>query len=646
MITKFIFGKPYDTDAVILDIPHGARLPQYITALSEDGGVRFRCNLYPDDIVYGLGESMRGINKRGGRYVSFNADEPRQDVNTPSLYGAHNFLIVDGVKTFGLFFDTPARVIFEIDYKASGEISVLCENGNLNFYVIEEEPAHSVVKTFLSMIGRSYIPPLWAFGYGQSRWGYKCERDVEKVVRGYEKADMPLDYVCLDIDYMDRYIDFTVNRKRFPDFSGFVSKMRREGIHLVPIVDAGIKVEPGNAVYEEGVRDNYFCTNESGKNFQAAVWPGMTHLPDFLRPEVREWFGKQYKVYTDCGIDGFWNDMNEPAMFYSEYSKNRPRRERKREDPLYVANGWFSDYKRFYHNVGEKSVLHYDVHNVYGYNMTRGTSEQLEKLLDKRFFLISRSSYIGSHRYGGIWTGDNRARWADLRQNVLQMPSLNMCGLLFSGADTGGFNGIAGRELLLRWLAVSVFTPLMRNHCAKYMNRRECYRFWRRGDFRSILSLRYKLLPYIYSEYIKAAMNGDMYIQPLAFGYPEDKQARHIEDQLLVGGSIMITPVLEKGKTTRSVYLPEDMTMVSYNGQAFSCMTKKAGKHEISVKLNEVVFFIRKGKLLPVGNGARNTATLDLTDVKLLGDGYEYRLYADDGYTRNITRDNIVVLKK
>ena len=270
-------------------------------------------------------------------HVSFNADEPRQDVNTPSLYGAHNFLIVDGVKTFGLFFDTPARVIFEIDYKASGEISVLCENGNLNFYVIEEESAHSVVKTFLSMIGRSYIPPLWAFGYGQSRWGYKCERDVEKVVRGYEKADMPLDYVCLDIDYMDRYIDFTVNRKRFPDFSGFVSKMRREGIHLVPIVDAGIKVEPGNAVYEEGVRTNYFCTNESGKNFQAAVWPGMTHLPDFLRPEVREWFGKQYKVYTDCGIDGFWNDMNEPAMFYSEYSKNRPRRERKREDPLYVA---------------------------------------------------------------------------------------------------------------------------------------------------------------------------------------------------------------------------------------------------------------------------------------------------------------------
>ena len=486
-IKKYSFGAHEPTGAVTAQVEEGDKLP-YFSAQAEGQGTRFRCPLEKDDIVYGLGETMRGIDKRGGRYVSFNTDNPHHRQDMPSLYGSHNFIVIDGKKTFGAFFDTPARAVFEIDCGGSGEVNVLCERG-VTVYIVEGESAHAVVRRFLRAVGRSYLPPLWAFGFGQSRWGYKDERDIRRIARGYAKAGMPLDYICMDIDYMDRYIDFTVNKKRFPDLKAFVAEMKGKGVRLVPIVDAGIKVEPGDPVYDEGVQKGYFCKNIEGKDFCAAVWPGMTHFPDFLRPEVRAWFGRQYKVYTDAGIEGFWNDMNEPAIFYSEYTKGKTG-ERSEGDPLYRGNTFLSDYRNFCHNIEGKEVNHWEVHNIFGANMTRASAEGLDSLLGGRYLLFSRSSYIGAHRYGGIWTGDNSSCWDHLRQNVLQMPSLNMCGFLFSGADTGGFGGNASRELLLRWLAVSAFTPLFRDHASKGTRAQECFRFRGKKDFRAILSLR------------------------------------------------------------------------------------------------------------------------------------------------------------
>ena len=221
-----------------------------------------------------------------------------------------------------------------------------------------------------------------------------------------------------------------------------------------------------------------------------------------------------------------------------------------------------------------------------------------------------------------------------------------MCGFLFSGADTGGFGGDATRELLLRWLAVSVFTPLMRNHAALGTRHQECYRFRKTEDFRTLVTLRYRLLPYLYSEFMKAALRQDMFIQPLAFGYPGDRRARRIEDQLLVGESVMIAPVLEQGAKGRTVYLPEPMTEVRYGAEGFACAEAGAGERTVAVAQNEVVFYIRPGKLVPVGKPASSTAELDLGDVELLGSGTAYEQYIDDGYTKQCGLDRCVTLKK
>lgn len=643
MLTKYCFGAHAETGAVTAAVKEGEALP-YFSAVKEGTGTRFCCPLGEDDVVFGLGETMRGIDKRGGRYVSFNTDNPHHEDDMPSLYGSHNFFIVDGKRTFGAFFDTPARIIFEIDYEGSGKIDVLAEQG-VTVYLVEGESANDIARQFLAAIGRSYLPPFWAFGFGQSRWGYKTEKDVRKIADRYKRAGMPLEYICLDIDYMDRYIDFTVNKQRFPDMKGLVKEMKARGVRLVPIVDAGIKIEPHNPVYEEGVKEGYFCKNLEGKDFQAAVWPGMTHFPDFLQAKAREWFGRQYKFYTDLGYEGFWNDMNEPAIFYSEYNTSRLG-DKSCGDPLYKGGARLSDYKSFTHNVDGKTVSHWDVHNIFGAKMTEASSEGLEKLLDKRFLLFSRSSYIGAHRFGGIWTGDNSSTFHMLRRNVTMMPGLNMCGFLFSGADTGGFGGNCSRELLLRWLAFSVFTPLMRDHTTIFTRNQECFRYRGKRDFRSILSLRYRLLPYIYSEFMKAALSSDLYIRPLSFAYPKDARARHIEDELLVGDSLLVAPVLEKGAKGRMVYLPEEMTEVRWNGKGFLTREVPQGERYINVPLGEVVFYIRKGKCIPVGKGGSCTKELDLSDVTLLGGGKEYTQYLDDGFTRDCSAKNLRVLSK
>lgn len=651
MITKTTFGKPFETYAITQEVTESPKI-KYFSVQREKERITFTYPLERGDIVYGLGETMRGLNKRGGRYVSYNRDDANHTDENPSLYASHNFLILDGGIHFGIFFDTPGVVTFEIDYAQSGEVRVICETDNLKVYQIEEENSYKITRTLLAAIGQSYIPPLWAFGYCQSRFGYKCEQDFLEVVEGHEKAGLPLDSICMDIDYMEKFADFTVNKKRFPDLRSFAEKLREKGIHLVPILDAGIKIDRKSKVYQEGVANGYFCRNRSGGFFKAGVWPGMTHFTDFLNPKARAWFGEQYRFYTDQGIEGFWNDMNEPSIFYSEYTKG-PKKLVMALDMIYADKRreqkearLLEDYKSFFHEVNGKRIRHYDVHNIYGYFMTMAASEGLEKLLDHRFLLFSRSSYIGAGRYGGIWTGDNSSCWEHLKLNVLHMQSVNMCGFLYAGVDTGGFMGNTTRELLLRWLAVSAFTPLMRNHTGCGAVRQECYAFEKVEDFRAILSLRYRLIPYLYSEYMKAALTGDLFIKPLAFGYPQDEQAKTIDDQPLVGSSIMMVPILEEGKTARKVYLPEDMTMVKYDGREFVCTPAAKGEMTIEAQLNEVVFFILKDRLIPIGRDIQNTRQVDFNDLTLLGDGKKYALYADDGLSRDYSLDRIKILRK
>lgn len=652
MVKKYSFGNPIETDAVVKDIAE----TEWKDGIFRKEGNSFHYTLRPGEIIYGLGENVRGMNKRGWRYVSECADNPNHCEHTSSLYGAHNFIMVgDGVqKTCGLFVDTPGRVTFDAGYTDIDELCITMEDGDYKLYLIEGASYPDVVKEFRELIGRSYIAPRWAFGYGQSRWSYNTADEVREVAAEYKKRNIPIDSIYLDIDYMERYKDFTINRDTFADFEDLVKEMKEQKIHLVPIIDGGVKKEDGYDVYEEGKEKGYFCKDEDGEDFVIGVWPGKCCFPDMLNDEAREWFGDKYRILIDKGIDGFWNDMNEPAIFYSEkrLKKVFDKMEEYKTANLDV-NTFFEmtdligtisnnpeDYASFYHNYKGKRYRHDKVHNLFGYYMTRSAAEAFERYVpEKRILLFSRASYIGMHRSGGIWQGDNMAWWSHLKMNVKMMPSLNMCGFLYTGADVGGFGADTTEDLVLRWLEFAVFTPLLRNHSARGTRRQEVYRFSHVQDFADVIGVRYQILPYIYSEYMKAALRNTMMFSPLSFIYGGDALAGQVEDQLLIGENIMIAPVCEQNASGRVVYFPERMKQLIFRkGTVAEGIVYEKGFAYVDMPMGSVNIFLREGYLFPVAKGGKCVEDVDFEDLTLYSFGEEikpYEYYLDDGETKD-----------
>lgn len=651
MITKYTYGNPFQTDAVVqkLEVQNGD-VP-YFTVVKTEEQLQFEYTLENEEKVYGLGENVRGINKRGWIYKSCCADEPNHVEDRTSLYASHNFLVLDGGKEqFGVFFDYPGIITFDVGYTHLNELKITLSEPDADVYVMTGESILDIVKQFRQLIGRSYIPPKWAFGYQQSRWGYMNEDDIREVVKGHREKKIPLESIYMDIDYMERFKDFTVNQERFPDFPEFVKEMKAQHIHLVPIIDAGVKVEEGYDVYEEGIEKGYYCKKENGEYFVAGVWPGKVHFPDVLNKEAREWFGNKYQVLLDQGIEGFWNDMNEPSIFFAQdrmdetFDKIAELKDKNLDLDTFqqftdlvgsLANNT-DDFKKFYHNVDGKMMRHDKVHNLFGYNMTRAAGEAFERLSpEKRILMFSRSSYIGMHRYGGIWTGDNKSWWNHLLLNLRMMPSLNMVGILYTGADIGGFGADATEDLVMRWTQLAMFSPLMRNHSAMGTREQEVYRFDHVEEFRKIINIRYGLLAYIYSEYMKSALNSEMYFKPLSFVYTDDEFASQVEDQLLVGDSLMIAPVYNQNAKGRYVYLPEEIAMLRFRGvDDYDTEILPAGHHYVEAGLFEMLVFVRPDKILVLTDGGEYADEVDCDHVKALAfvkTKAEYVWYEDDG---------------
>lgn len=654
MIQRFSFGHPFPTQSVVLSLPAESGSVPFLTP----DGTGWQLTLSEQAAVYGLGEMPRGINKRGWHYITNNTDESRHSEDKLSFYGAHNFLLVrDGSTCFGLFVDFPGKVYYDIGYTRHDLFSFHTETPDYDLYLLSGKNENAICKEFRTLIGRSYIPPKWAFGLAQSRWGYKTEEDVREVARQYKEHDLPLDMICMDIEYMQDYADFTVNKERFPDLTKLSADLKAQGIRLVPIIDAGVRIDPNDPTCTEGLEKGYFCKKADGTPFVAAVWPGKAYFADFLRPEVREWFGHKYKALTDCGIEGFWNDMNEPSLFYSperlraflnDMAALREKDNIEQEEffPRVVGGAMGlmnspADYASFYHEVDGQKVCHDQVHNLYGGSMTRAAGEAFADLRPgQRTLLYSRSSFIGSHRYGGIWLGDNNSSWAQLLANIQMMPSVQMCGFLYSGADLCGFSSDTTPDLALRWLEFGLLTPLMRNHSAVGTRMQEYYRFPEvLPAVRNMIRLRYALLPYLYSEFMKAALENTSYFRPLAFDYPDDPDAREVEDQLLLGEGLMAAPVYVQNAHGRHVYLPEPMKLLRLRAvDDYDEEILPAGHHYIRCALDEVLLFLRPGHIVPVAQPANSTSELDDASLTLWsflpdGESAEYRMYRDDGVT-------------
>lgn len=488
-----------------------------------------------NNIYYALGEKTGFLNKQGYEYEMWNTDEPSAHLEYfKTLYKSVPFYIsFNNVASYGIFFDNTYKTYFDMGKENSEYIYFGSDNGNLDYYFIYGPSLKDVVSNYISLTGKTPLPKRKMLGIHQSRWSYGTKERVDEIINGYIDNDLPLDVIHLDIDYMDNYKVFTYDKSRF-DLKNNIEEWKNKGIEVVTIIDPGTKVEKGYFMYEDGIKNNYFATRNN-EVYVNSVWPGKSVFPDFSKEITRNWWGKSQKIMTDFGVSGIWNDMNEPASF---------------EGPLPDDVEFDKD--------GQKAN-HLEIHNVYGHLMAKATFEGLKEATNERPYVLTRAAYAGSQKYTSFWTGDNQSLWIHLQMAIPMLCNMSLSGFSFIGTDIGGFGGDVTKELLIRWAQVGVFFPLCRNHSAMMTRDQEPFSFDKEtiSIYRKALKIRESLIPYYYDLFYHGEQNNTPVMLPLVYYYQDDENTYNLNDQFMIGDSIMVAPVLEQGKTKRMVYLPK-----------------------------------------------------------------------------------------
>jgi alpha-glucosidase len=507
----------------------------------------------PTDHYFGCGERTGGLEKTDSHQLFWNTDPPNEHTaSLNNLYVSIPFLLaLDRGAAWGLFLDNPGRVEFDLAREHPGRSWFGADCGDLVYYVFAGPTPAAVLDRYTELTGRTPLPPLWALGNHQSRWGYKSADEVRAIAREFRARDIPCDALYLDIDYMDGYRVFTWDRDRFSDPPGLVAELREQGFQVVTIVDPGVKVDEGYAVYREGRDADLYCKTYHGAEYHNVVWPGVAAFPDFTNPRTREWWGQQHGALLDAGVAGIWCDMNEPTMFVPTPTTMPP-------DVVQPGGG--------------VPRLHAQVHNLYGSQMARATREGLARLRpDCRPFVITRSGYAGLQRDALHWTGDNSSWWEHVAMSMPQLLNLGLSGLAWAGTDIGGFSGHATGELLTRWVELGIFQPFCRNHAAWNARPQEPWAFGEPYEthVRNLLQLRQRLMPYLYSLFDECHRTGAPILRPLLFAYPDDEATYHADDQFLVGDALLVAPIARPGVEYRAVYLPGGTWFHYWTGQRF-----------------------------------------------------------------------------
>jgi len=537
----------------------------------------------PDEYYYGLGERAGPLEHRGRAYVNWNTDAYGYRRGTDPLYQSIPFLLaLRQGRSYGIFFDTPARSSFDLGVTRRDRYSFSAEEDEVNYYVFYGPDPKKVLERYTELVGRMPLPPKWALGFQQSRWSYEPESRVREIAAEFRRRRIPCDTIYLDIDYMDGFRSFTVDAQKFPNFRSLIADLARIGLKVVVILDPGIKREPGYWVYDEGLKGGHFVTMPDGSLYVGRVWPGECVFPDFTREETRRWWGDLHRGLVEAGVAGFWTDMNEPAVFVET-----DRAVERTMAPEAV------------HSRDDRPRAHRRVHNVYGMLMARATAEGVQRLRPgERPFVLTRASYAGGHRYAATWTGDNTSSWEHLQLWIPMGLNLGLSGQPFAGPDIGGFAGDPSPELYTRFLQVGIVSTLCRVHSQKGTRDREPWAFGPEYEavHRRLIALRYRLLPYLYTVFEEASRTGWPVMRPLFLEYPTDQRTYRLETQFLLGRDLLVAPVLEEGARAADVYLPEGEWFDFWTGERI------VGPRQIRVQapLDRVPLFVRGGAILPL----------------------------------------------
>ena len=574
-----------------------------------------------DEYYFGFGEKAGPLLRKGKAMSMWNSDRRAYKENTDPLYQSIPFFYgMQEGRAYGIFFDNTYCSFFDIGKEHKGMYSFGADDGELNYYFIFGPTPKEVLEKFSQLIGRMPLPPRWSLGYQQSRYSYYPESRVRRLASTFRKKKIPCDVIHLDIHYMDGYRCFTWDRKRFPNPKKMIADLERDGFKTVVILDPGIKREPGNWVYDEGLKGNHFVKYPDGKLFVGKVWPGKCVFPDFTRKVTREWWGSLHHNLIELGIKGFWNDMNEPTVF-------KKRTKTFDVDVIHDDNGLKTDHRKN--------------HNIYGMQMARATYEGVVKLRpNERPFVLSRANFAGGHRYAAAWTGDNVSSWKYLKMAISMCLNFSISGQPFVGADIGGFIGNPSGELYTRWLQLGIFMPLMRTHTEIGTRNQEPWSYGKNFEAinRKSVELRYQLLPYIYTQFYLASVTGVPLMRPLFFDYPKEEPTYSIDHEFLFGDAFLVAPITEPRATKRSIYLPRGKWFDYWTGK------KYLGPSTILVDapINKIPLFVKAGSIIPTQQVLQYSEEEPINSLilEIYPSGRSAAiLYEDDGHTFNYQND-------
>lgn len=596
--------------------PTGLQLPanwQLKPQFTQEKGHSIATINVGDADLYGTGEVFGDLRRNGETIGMWNKDNGLYMTDGGKrLYQTHPWVL--GVRKDGTAFGIIADNTWKSKLTTGREVRFDSEGPAFRVVIIERNSPAEVLQTLGQLSGTMEMPPLWSLGFHQCRHSYVPDTWAMEIADTFREKQIPCDVIWMDIIYMDGYRIFTFSPKEMPDPKAFNDYLHKKNFKSVFMIDPGVKVDSAYFVDQQGMAGDYYVKKANGENFVGKVWPGDCHFPDFTREDVRSWWSTLYKDFMATGIDGVWNDMNEPAVFDGPDS-SMP------EDNQHGV-GEANDSKR--------SHLRY--HNVYGYNMVRATRQGiLTANPDKRPFVLSRSNFLGGQRYAATWTGDNASTWEHMKASIPMTLNMGLTGQAFNGPDIGGFARDCNGELLAHWTAIGVYFPFVRNHCSLEEVQQEPWAFGEKVEnvCRTAINRRYRLLPYIYTLFRESSQTGLPVMRPVFMSDTEDNSLRSEQQAFMLGADLLIVP-----RWAENPVLPKG------NWKTF---TLEQGDDGYQARLS-----LREGAVLPLANLSQNTEEYSTDSLTLLvnldangkacgrlyedaGDGFGYRNgdYAD-----------------
>ena len=576
-----------------------------------------------DEDFYGFGEQTGlEVNKRGDSIGLWNTDAYAYTKDTKYVYTSIPFFIgLKDKKAYGIFFDNTHRSYYEMASESDDYYYFYANGGKLTYYFAYGPEIGDVIDRYTELTGKMDVPAKWSLGLHQSKWGYTAD-EILNVAKTYREKNIPLDTMHFDIDYMDGYRVFTWNQQ----YKDALTKLKEmEGFHAIAINDPAVKQDENYGIYQEGTNKDFWAKNPDGSNYIGPVWPGDSAFPDFSKQEVRDWWAQHHDVLLNAGIDGIWNDMNEPAVFIDDDRHAHTL-------PLDTYFGY-----------EDNKILHTEYHNLYGHDEAEATYDAFKMHKPgTRPFVLTRDMYAGTQRYAALWTGDNVSNWEHLEMSLPMNMNVGMSGVAFVGNDIGGFAARPDAELFARWIEVGAFLPFSRIHYdsddkAEIKQGQEPWAFGPEVEAisKKYIEMRYQLLPYLYNEFKEAADTGKPVQQPLVYQFQHDEKTYDISDQYMFGDSMMLAPVVKQGQTSREVYLPEDVKWTDYwTGKEYE------GGQTITVDapLDHMPIFVKNESIIPTREVQQYTDEKPLENLVLdtyLEEETTYSFYEDDGATED-----------